>query len=166
MTTKNTPFRIPVDIRNKTVDFYNRQSDETKAIIDGLNTTNNQPYAVLLYTFNEFESVTKKERKPRAMGDKIVVTVNDMMTENQRVFTDNNMTVDDCANKQGAWYQLKAITVSSIKQVSSAHNPQSVRTWLNQNEDLITKHHTDMGITDIANHNRLAGKHIAHCKKD
>ena len=102
-------------------------------------------YAVdLALNFEEEEKKTPAA-SPR-FGVRIEQDVLEIIAKNRAAYAEN----------PAAWENLTAIGSTLLR--AKGHNPTSIAKWLAQNEDAITAHHAEIGITDPTNHNRKAGK--------
>lgn len=107
--------------------------------------------------------IPRKPRKPRKFGDKISADVRQIMHDNMHMFIRYNLHRDWCAENDTRGYQMTAIGVSHLKKLG--HNAESIRRFLTENADMITTHHTDMGI-NTESHNRIKGRLNRHTDDD
>ena len=82
----------------------------------------------------------------RVFGAKIDHDAQQIMERNTAIYQEN----------PAAWYELTAIGPTMLR--DRGHNPTSVKRWVELNADRVAEHHASVGITDVANHNRRAGK--------
>jgi len=153
--------RIPVAVLHTAIDFFNSLDDDEQS---QLLVSNADPVlAVIITAVNELiANKNKKPPKKRVSGEKVKLTVEAMISENEKAFSDNGLTQDWTDYSQG--YVLTAITLTAIKNRDPSLNPKTISDYLIAHKDEIIAHHTAMGIDkgvaigEFSVHNRLAGK--------
>jgi hypothetical protein len=146
---KQVNIRVPLDIYAQMRDYVaNAPVSLRKAIDAATLAPSGKPHesadqAFVAYAIRQLLS---KNAAPRVFGSKIEEDVAEIMEQNIEAFERNPLE----------WWNLTAIGSSLLR--DKGHNPNSVKRWIEENNARLIEHHTQVGITDPAAHNRRAGK--------